>query len=169
MIKLEAFRTEKDQFFGSHPQSPLMPEQKRRFRGLDYFPENPALRLEVTVDEFPHKDSIEMQTTTGGVQTYVRYGKFKFRVDGQEAELTLYAGPHGYFLPFIDSLAGTETYDAGRYLEPESVGGGKFLLDFGSCSLRGATGLWERAIWAFAPQSRHEPGFQPGLQSVLCV
>jgi hypothetical protein len=34
------------------------------------------------------------------------------------------------------------------------------IRNFGSCSLRGATGLWERAIWAFAPQSRHEPKFQ---------
>jgi uncharacterized protein (DUF1684 family) len=51
-------------------------------------------------------------------------------VDGQEAELTLYASPHGFFLPFADSLAGTETYGAGRYLEPEPVGNGKFLVDF---------------------------------------
>jgi uncharacterized protein (DUF1684 family) len=82
------------------------------------------------VEEFSRKDTIQMQTTTGGVQTYTRFGKFKFTVEGQEAELTLYAGAHGYFLPFVDSLAGTETYGAGRYLEPEPVGDGKFLVDF---------------------------------------
>jgi len=27
-------------------------------------------------------------------------------------------------------LANKETYPAGRYLEPESLGGGKFLVDF---------------------------------------
>jgi uncharacterized protein (DUF1684 family) len=130
MNALEMFRSQKDRFFASHPDSPLTTEQKRNFRGLSYFPENPALQLEVEVEEFPEGDELEMQTTTGGVQTYTRYGRFKFVVDGQEAELTLYASPHGFFLPFADSLAGTETYGAGRYLEPEPVGNGKFLVDF---------------------------------------
>jgi hypothetical protein len=130
MTELEAFRAEKDRFFAAHPQSPLTPEQKRRFTGLSYFPENPALRLEVTVDEFSQKTVIQMPTTTRGVQTYTRFGTFKFRVEGQAGELTLYAGPHGYFLPFADSLAGVETYGAGRYLEPEPLDGGKFRVDF---------------------------------------
>ncbi len=130
MTDLEEFRQEKDAFFRSHPQSPLMPEQKREFKGLSYFPENPALRLEVKVVEFNPKETVQMQTSTGNEQTYQKYGKFKFVVDGQEAELTLYAGPHGFFLPFADALAGSETYGAGRYLEPEPLGGGKFRVDF---------------------------------------
>jgi hypothetical protein len=88
------------------------------------------LQLEVEVSEFPLKDSIEMQTTTGDIQVYQRYGRFRFTVDGQEAELTLYLGEFGYFLPFIDNLAGKETYPAGRYLEPEPLGEGRFLIDF---------------------------------------
>jgi uncharacterized protein (DUF1684 family) len=130
MTELESFRAEKDRFFATHPQSPLTPEQKRQFKGLTYFPENPALRFEVMVEVFSQKDTIQMQTTTGGVQTYTRFGTFKFTVAVQGAELTLYAGAHGYFLPFVDSLAGTDTYGAGRYLEPEPVGDGKFLVDF---------------------------------------
>ena len=130
MTELESFRAEKDRFFATHPQSPLAPEQKRGFSGLNYFSENPALRLEVVVEEFPRKETIQMHTTTGGVQTYTRFGKFKFTVDGQAAELTLYASLHGFFLPFVDSLAGTETYGAGRYLEPEPLGNGKFRVDF---------------------------------------
>lgn len=72
-----------------------------------------------------------MQTSTGGVQEYVRYGKFKFQVDGKDAELTIYQGDDDYyFLPFVDSLAGKETYPAGRYLEPEPLPGDRFLVDF---------------------------------------
>ena len=71
-----------------------------------------------------------MQTSTGGVQEYIRHGKFKFQVDGQEAELTIYQSEHGFFLPFVDSLAGSETYPAGRYLEPEALPGNHFLVDF---------------------------------------
>ena len=130
MTELEAFQAEKDRFFASHSQSPLMPEQKQNFRGLDYFPENPELRFEATVEKFLNQEQIVMQTSTGDKQTYVRYGRFRFKVDGQEAELTIYASPHGFFLPFVDALAGKETYGAGRYLDPEVLPNGRFLIDF---------------------------------------
>ena len=130
MTELEVFRAEKDAFFGNHPQSPLTREQKNDFHGLNYFPENDALRLEVKVDEFPIKEQFEMQTSTGDVQVYEKFGKFQFLVDGEKAELTIYQSQHGFFLPFVDSLAGRETYPAGRYLEPEPLPGGRFFVDF---------------------------------------
>jgi uncharacterized protein (DUF1684 family) len=130
MSDLTDFRKEKDDFFGSDLQSPLTPEQKRAFTGLAYFPENPFLRLEVNLQRFSQQEKIQMQTSTGGVQTYTRYGRFKFNVDGSEAELTIYKDASSYFLPFVDSLAGKETYGAGRYLEPEPLGKEHFLVDF---------------------------------------
>ncbi len=130
MSELDEFRTEKDDFFKSHPQSPLTREQKKEFKGLSYFPENEALRLEVQVDLLNDQKPMMMQTSTGGVQEYLRYGKFKFQADGQEAELTIYQSEHGFFLPFVDSLAGKETYPAGRYLDPEPLPGNRFLVDF---------------------------------------
>jgi uncharacterized protein (DUF1684 family) len=71
-----------------------------------------------------------MQTTTGDIQEYERYGKFEFMVGDQPAELTIYSSDASYFLPFVDSLAGKETYPAGRYLEPEPLGNGRFRVDF---------------------------------------
>ncbi|MBI5352112.1 MAG: DUF1684 domain-containing protein [Chloroflexi bacterium] len=130
MTELEDFRAEKDDFFGTHPQSPLTSEQKKDFQGLKYFPENESLRLEVQVDEFPVKPGFEMQTSTGSVQHYEKFGKFSFVVDGETVELTIYQSQHGFFLPFVDALAGVETYPAGRYLEPEPLPGGRFFVDF---------------------------------------
>lgn len=130
MSELTAFRAEKDDFFKHHPQSPLLRDQKAKFAGLQYFPENESLRLEVKVQRFEDESPIVMQTSTGGVQEYIRYGRFKFDVDGQTAELTIYENENGYFLPFVDSLAGKETYPAGRYLEPEPLPGVRFLVDF---------------------------------------
>jgi len=131
MSELDASRAEKDEFFGSHPQSPLTREQKQNFKGLQYFPENNALRLEVQVEPLGDQQPMQMQTSTGGVQEYVRHARFKFQVDGLDAELTIYRGEGGYyFLPFVDSLAGRETYPAGRYLEPEPLAGNRFLVDF---------------------------------------
>ena len=130
MSDLDVFRTQKDDFFRGHPQSPLTVEQRRTFQGLDYFPENADLRLEVEVEEFPSKERFEMQTSTGDVQVYERYGRFQFSVDGQDVELTIYQNGNGFFLPFVDSLAGKETDPAGRYLEPEPLEGDRFFVDF---------------------------------------
>jgi uncharacterized protein (DUF1684 family) len=82
------------------------------------------------VDEFPVKESFAMQTSTGNVQIYERFGRFRFVVDGQDVELMIYQSEHGFFLPFVDSLTGQETYPAGRYLEPEPLPGGCFIVDF---------------------------------------
>lgn len=130
MTDLADFRKMKDEFFQHDNQSPLTREQKKEFKGLNYFPLNPELRLQVTMEEFPEKQTIEMQTTTGDVQVYQRYGQIKFTVDGQPASLTIYLSDSGWFLPFVDTLAGVETYPAGRYLEPEPLGEGRFSVDF---------------------------------------
>lgn len=128
--ELADFRRQKDEFFRSHPQSPLTREQKQKFSGLAYFPDNPALRLEITIEPPAAYEEIEMQTTGGDVQVYRRYGRFTFPADGQDVSLTVFAGEHGYFLPFVDGLRGHETYPAGRYLEPEELPNGRFLIDF---------------------------------------
>ena len=130
MSELDEFRARKDDFFKSHPQSPLTREQKQGFKGLNYFPENKDLQLEVQVELLNDQNPMTMQTSTGGVQEYMRYGRFKFQADGQEAELTIYQSDHGFFLPFVDALAGKETYPAGRYLEPDALPGNRFHVDF---------------------------------------
>ncbi len=130
MEKLAEIRHEKDTFFARHAQSPLTPSQKQAFKGLDYFPEAPELKFELPVERFSDQQSIQIQTSTGDSQDYQSYGKIRFPVNNQIVELTIYANNHGFFLPFVDSLAGAETYPAGRYLEPEPLQNGKFLIDF---------------------------------------
>lgn len=130
MSELEEIRGEKDAFFRESEHSPLLPEQRKVFTGLNYFPENPDLRLEVEVERFKVQEKIQIQTNTGEVQIYTRYGRFTFMVDGDPAELTILENENGYFLPFADSLAGTETYGAGRYIEPSRLADGRFEVDF---------------------------------------
>ena len=130
MSELELMRKEKDAFFRDSHHSPLLPEQQTDFAGLNYFPENPDLRLEIEVERFPEQEQIQIQTNTGDVQTYTRYGRFSFEVEGEEAALTIYENENGYFLPFADSLAGSDTYGAGRYIEPSRLADGRFEVDF---------------------------------------
>jgi uncharacterized protein len=130
MSTLAEFRKGKDVFFASHPSSPLTPEQKTDFKGLTYFPENPALRIEIEVEPFTVQEQVKMPTSTGEIKTYTRHARFAFEAEGNAAELTLYNSPSGLFLLFVDSLAGTETYGAGRYLEPEELPNDRILVDF---------------------------------------
>jgi uncharacterized protein len=130
MTTLEEFRHEKDAFLKNDPDSPLTFEQKKVFKGLKYFSENSSLRLEVVVERFPKKEKIHMETSSGSVQTYTRYGRFKFTIDGQETELTIYGDHSDFFMPFVDNLHGKETYGGGRYLEPIELGKENFLIDF---------------------------------------
>jgi uncharacterized protein (DUF1684 family) len=131
MTELEEFRKEKDEFFKSDPRSPLSREQRRDFEGLNYYPENDPLRFDVTAEPFTEHSHVQMQTSTGDVQDYVKFGTFQFEVDGQPAELTIYASEDGEaFVPFADATSGTETYGAGRYLELEYLGENRFHVDF---------------------------------------
>jgi hypothetical protein len=130
MSSLDDFRREKDSFFASSPDSPLTPEQQQGFTALKYFPEDPSLRFEIEINPFPKQEQVQLPTSTGDIKTYTRYGRFSFPVEGKETELTLFGSPHGYFLPFVDSQAGKETYGAGRYLDPEQLPNSKFLIDF---------------------------------------
>lgn len=130
MDEYQQFRDAKDQFFKHDRHSPLTPEQRQVFEGLDYFPVNEGLCLTVDVQPVEGEARIVIQTSTGDQQTYTRYGRFSFQVGGETAALTIYTNEHGYFLPFIDVLAGQETYGAGRYLEPEELSDGRFLVDF---------------------------------------
>jgi uncharacterized protein len=65
MTELEEFRKQKDVFLATDRHTPLTAGQRKDFKGLEYFPENPDLRLEVEVEELPEKHTVEMQTSTG--------------------------------------------------------------------------------------------------------
>ena len=130
MSELSEFRDAKDEFMASHPQRPLTAEQRPQFEGLSYFSEKPDLRFEVELELFSEQETIQVQTSTGTLRQYTRYGKFDFDIEGENVQLTIFENEHGYFLPFVDSLANIETYGAGRYLEPEVLTNGNFLVDF---------------------------------------
>ena len=123
--RLAGYRKRRDQFFGQHPHSPLSDEQKSWFRGLDYFPEREDLALILELDDSGEDvdEEITLATTDGLQKDFVRAGVVRFEVDSEPFTLTvLRDGRHGsLFLPFRDANAGVETYDVGRYLEPNPV------------------------------------------------
>ncbi len=133
MSELDEFRQMKDEFFRTHPQSPLTPAQKKEFKGLRYYPENPALRFELPLIRYDKPTRVRMETSTGDVQDFDRVGQIQFEVNGEPASLQVYESADGagdYFIPFVDATAPAETYGAGRYLEPEELDEGTLAVDF---------------------------------------
>lgn len=134
---LEAARRFKDEFFGSgHPQSPIPPEGLEEFKGLDYYPPDPAYRFELDLHEHDEKKRIAVQDTKGGQRELIRWGEFRFEINGAACTLQAYKSDpeeERLFVPFRDGTSGEETDGAGRYLdlEPErhEIAEGKFVLD----------------------------------------
>lgn len=120
--RLCANRREKDEFFDEHPQSPIPPEHRDTFDGLDYFPPSPDYRVEATVTVHDDPDSVEMETTASNPVRYLRVVTFAFEISGTEHTLAGYRqeGDNGtIFVPFRDKTTGQQTYHQGRYMELE--------------------------------------------------
>jgi uncharacterized protein (DUF1684 family) len=132
--RLAGYRQRRDHFFGHHHHSPLTAEQRSRFRGLDYFPEREDLALTLELDESGDgvEEEIEIPTTDGLRKSFTRAGRVRFDLEGEPVTLTVFREGErgGLFIPFRDAAAGTETYEVGRYLEPQSRPEGTLDVDF---------------------------------------
>lgn len=130
--RLTRFRERRDIFMQSHENSPLTEAQKANFVPLEYFPANPDASFMLDVDTDVPSDPVQLPTTTGEPREYTPYGKVTFTINGEEATLTVYREPgRGRLLiPFRDATSGTETYGAGRTVDPQQRPDGKLVVDF---------------------------------------
>jgi uncharacterized protein (DUF1684 family) len=135
--QIEGERREKDGFFGQHWQSPIPPQGRAEFKGLDYYPPDPDLRFELELYEHEDKKTMRMAYTKGEEQDFVRWGEFRFEIDGEECVLRAYkrdAEEEQLFVPFRDETSGQETYGVGRYIDLDAARDrstdGRWVLDF---------------------------------------
>jgi len=134
---IETQREQKDQYFGEHPHSPLSPDERESFDGLEYYPIDEEYRFELPLQEYDDPERITVGTSTDGEQEYLEWGEFQFTVDGEEVMLQAYKSEPDddrLWVPFRDATSGDETYGAGRYLDLESdshrTSDGDWILDF---------------------------------------
>jgi len=120
--RLRENRAEKDRFFAEHRQSPIPPEERDGFDGLDYFDPDPEYRVEARVTVHDDPDPVELDTTGGRPVRYLRSFTLTFELDGDHRELHGYQqeGDDAIFVPFRDKTTGQESYEGGRYMELES-------------------------------------------------
>lgn len=131
------WRKERDEFFKTHPRSPLLPKDRNNFKGLKYFPFDPKYTFLGEIRRFNiHINNPDYYATfltnKGTNKRYIRYGKFHFQLNGKEYVLQIYKSILSdiLFIPFKDRTNGKETYEGGRYVDAEILSHYKMVLDF---------------------------------------
>ncbi|ELY90576.1 hypothetical protein C483_10966 [Natrialba hulunbeirensis JCM 10989] len=126
--ELEKKRAEKNEFFASHPQSPVPPEERDEFEALEYFDPNPEYRVTASAAVHDDPEVVLMDTTTGREMRYLRVATLEFDLERADEELenvstSLAAyqlespNQEPYFIPFRDKTTGQQSYEGGRYME----------------------------------------------------
>jgi hypothetical protein len=133
---IEKARKEKDQYLRTAPDSPFN-HNPASFKGLRYFPVNPAFRIKANLVPITPKKLITLPTSDGQERKYTAYGYAEFSLNGTRNRLLilqlLEMGPNrgNLFLAFGDATSARETYGAGRYLDIKKEKGSSTLtLDF---------------------------------------
>jgi hypothetical protein len=130
------WRKERDAFFKNHQRSPLLPQDKRHFKELKYYPFDPQYVLSGKIERFIFhinnpKYYATFLTNKGTNKRYLRYGKFHFTLNGKEYTIEIYKSILGdyLFIPFKDKTNEKETYGGGRYIDAEILPDYKMVLD----------------------------------------
>ncbi len=130
----------RDRLFREHPQSPLAVARRARFRGIDCFPYDPALRFAVSLVAARDRETIRVEAGRDGGMTLVPFALTSGLGAALGKELTLYwidGYGGGVFLPFGDATNGRQTFAGGRYLldtiksaDLGSTADGRLIIDF---------------------------------------
>ena len=114
------------------PDAPAVLE----FRGVDYFPIDPAYRVTAAVVPYSSPAQVQLLDSQGRLQPHWLYGELRFTLRGVPSRLELYAetlegaAQEGFMLIFADQTSGKETYPAARYLMTGPEAKGTITIDF---------------------------------------
>ena len=133
------FRAARARLYREHPDSPIAPDRRAGWGGLQWYPYTAAWRVRGVIDTTPSRETFEISLASDGVLRCTRVGRAQFTVAGQAASLALYwfeGYGGGLWLPFSDATSGTDTYGGGRYLYDSikgadlGISGSEIMLDF---------------------------------------
>ena len=131
---IHADRTAKDEAFRRQVNEPIPAAQQPVFLPLKYFPVDPQYAVTATFAPAQTRTPVTMPTSTGLIRDLEQVGTLSFTLKGQALQLGAFveagAPPDTLFVPFTDLTSGTETYQAGRYLELERNATGIYVVDF---------------------------------------
>lgn len=137
--EINEHRKKQQSEFRDPDKSPLDKKERRKFKGLNYYPIDLNFRVKATFVKNEAPVLFKMKTTTTRLPEYVKYGDIYFLLDGEDYKLEVYqsqdllkrSGYEDYlFIPFTDATNGKDTYDVGRYLEFRIPTSEEVILDF---------------------------------------
>jgi uncharacterized protein len=129
-----AWQAGRERLIRAHPDSPIRPELRVAFMGLDHWPYDPAMRFEAAVEP-TEPQRLTATSLDGDPYPLDRIGRVRLPLGDLDVYwIQVYGG--GVFIPFRDATSGTESYGAGRYLLDTVKGadlggtGDRLVLDF---------------------------------------
>jgi uncharacterized protein (DUF1684 family) len=84
--RLKAFRKERDRFFKEDPRSPLRESDRKKFKGLLYYPIDLRYAMTESIEKYlvePKPIYVTLPTNKEVGKRYVKYGRFKFKWGGK--------------------------------------------------------------------------------------
>lgn len=106
---------------------------RRAFQGLEYFPYQPAWRLEGRFERFAEPRRVEIFDVTGNRKLEPLSGLIQFEVGGEVFRLEALWDEEDqeYFVLFRDRTSGKSTYGSGRFLHvAKEDASGRVVVDF---------------------------------------
>lgn len=119
--------------------SPLMEEDLKSFKTLDFYPVNGKYFVNAKLVKAKNEKVFEMKTTGTRTPKYIKYGTLYFTIDGVALQLNVYRSidlsktkeyKDHLFLPFSDLTSGKESYIGGRYIDLKVPKGETIAVDF---------------------------------------
>ncbi|MFA0962634.1 DUF1684 domain-containing protein [Roseivirga sp. BDSF3-8] len=126
-------RKKSERFLLYNEDSPLDEEDKKNFKGLNYYEPDLTYKVRAKVTPIGGNQEITLPTSDGAEQTYRKFGYARFEIDGKPQQLLLLEvqdDPDELFLAFADATSARETYGGGRYLDLTRPAGESVTLDF---------------------------------------
>lgn len=100
------------------------------FAGLDYFPNDPAWRIDATFEPYATPRRVKVPTMVGVEEEHEAPGKFHFSHDGHDLALEAFDDGDQLMIVFADKTSGKDSYGAGRFLYVEKPKAKQTVLDF---------------------------------------
>jgi uncharacterized protein (DUF1684 family) len=136
---VEKFQNELNAEYADQKTSPLLPEDLKEFKSLDYYPANEKYFVVAQFVRTANEQPFEMKTSTDRKPVYVKYGEAHFSIEGQFFKLNIYRNielskkeqyKDYLFLPFSDLTCGNESYIGGKYIDMKIPQGDTIVIDF---------------------------------------
>ena len=133
--KIAAARAAKDESFKTDRDSPIPADKKATLLPLAYFPIDENYAVPASLEPAAERTRITVPTSTGQTRDLERVGALKFLLNGKPLRLTAFIDVESpqvnrLFVPFTDQTSGSETYEAGRYMELDPTATGIYVVDF---------------------------------------